>query len=187
MPFDVKSQEEYKKGGSDFGILPEDEYIFEIVGFKDEGPKADRFNPDKTYTDIRFFAKPLAYADDAEIPLVDFKTQKALNPDKTIQIFWAPERLGFGPAGPSKGRQLMAAALKRGINERFEGVEYEDFVGGKFIGAVQHNNGYDNIVSFRPLKTKADRVRPVPADAPAPTPLEAAKDAFPETDDDLPF
>lgn len=185
MGFSAKSQEEFKKGGGEFGMLPEDEYIFEIIGWKDEGQKVDRFNPDKTYNDIRFFAKPLSYADDADMPLIDFKTEKPLNPEKTVQIFWRPDTLGFGPAGPSKGRKLMAAALSRGINERFDGIEYQDFVGGRFIGAVEHKGEYDNIVDYRPLKTK-ERKRPVQ------TPVEAAKEAFPDAtlgdlDGDLPF
>jgi hypothetical protein len=181
MPFNAKSEEEYQKGGGDFGILPEDSYIFEVTGFEDKGRIPDRFDrndPPRLLTDIRFFAKPLSYADDTETPLIDDKTKGPLNPDKSIMIFFKPESLGFGPSGPSKNRKFMAAALGRPIRDRFDGVEYQDFVGGKFIGDVAHKNGYDNIVDFRPLK-KAARQRP--------TLVEEAAKVFGASEDELPF
>jgi hypothetical protein len=188
------SKEEYEsKQGGEYGLLPEDSYVFEVTGFKNEGvkPVPPQFNPDgtRTYTDIRFYAKPVQYADDPETPIVDAKTGAAINPDKSVQIFFKPEQCGFGPGGASKNRKFIAAATGQGLNTELV-YEYEDAVGGRFIGDVEHKvtgkGTFDNIVDFRPIKANRDRPRPKPQESA----VEAAKEAFdtvPEDDDDLPF
>lgn len=188
MPFGAKSKEEQEASRSgDFGTLPEEDYVFEVVSFVDLGKKTNAFPHPKTglfgeHDDIRFTVKPLFIADSPDAELVD-DDGNPINPAKTLLVFFKPQSLGFGPAGPSKNRQFMAAALGRNIRESFDGIEYQDFVGGRFIGTVEQNaKGYDTIVGYRPFKDKATRNRTAPA-------VAAAKEVFDVVDDEeeLPF
>lgn len=187
----VGSQEEYEsRAGGDFGLLPEDSYVFEVTGYRVIGKIPDRFDPEgkKEVTDVRYYAKPIQYADDPETPIADAETGDLINPDKSIQIFFKEEHLGFGPAGPSKNRKFLAAALGVPIKSEIE-FEYDQLVGGRFIGDIEHkiknNKKYDNIVDFRPVKASRERPRPRPQ---AESAVSAAKEAFGEDlDDDLPF
>jgi hypothetical protein len=186
----ARSKESYESGGQggDFGLLREDSYIFEIVRMENKGKvPAWGSTPDdpKMETDIRLFAKPLSYEGDTETPIADDRTGEEINPDKTVQIFFKPDHIGFFGGQPSKNRRLLAAALGVGINEEIN-YEYEDLIGGKFIGSIIHkqkgNNVYDNIDEIRPLRVQSERPRPKPR-----TPVEVARDTFETQDDDLPF
>ena len=184
----ARSEDSYTTGGGggEYGMLEEDSYVFEVTGYKNNGVIPDRFDPngEKTITDLRYFARPIQYADDPESPLIEAKTKQPLNPDKTVQIFFKPEHVGFGPAGASKGRKFLAAALGVPLKSEIN-YDYDDLVGGRFIGDVEYSKDgrYDNIVDFRPVKAKRERPRP------ATTPVEAAKATFDleDSDDDLPF
>lgn len=181
----LDKQEGGSGSGEDFGKLPPEEYIFEVVRVEDKGPQPVPSQYAKSEgekkRDVRVFCKPIAIYGSEDDPIVNTEG-KAIHPEKTIQYFYKPDTLGYGPTGWSKNRKLLAAATDQDIKSR---VRYEedgsDLLGGKFIGVVDFNKkGYDSIMDIRPLKKRPARERP------APSLVEEAKSSF-DIEEDEPF
>jgi len=185
-----ESKEEFEaRRGSDFVLLPEDDYIVEVKEIEVKHNVPNKFDPEKAPGDrwtVKLRAISFSNGDD----LVDVDG----NPPDGERLFFTfldPARKGLVPR-PSKTRRFIAAALGQNIEDRIELGDIDELVGKRLNVTIIHRNGYANPDEFRPIRKrtvkKADDVDvKQEADAklaPAATAPVAAEEIFA---DDIPF
>lgn len=153
MSLIFESKEEFEaRRGSDFVLLPEDDYIVEVKEIEVKHDVPNKFNPEEQPGDrwtVKLRAISFSNGDD----LVDVDG----NPPDGERLFFTfldPKRKGLVPR-PSKTRRFIAAALGQNIEERIELDDINDLVGKRLNVTVIHRNGYANPDEFRPIRKRA--------------------------------
>src|SRR3990167_5155616 len=169
-----ESEEEFKsRRGDGFGTLPDEEYLFEVISQVEKtGIVHPQFNPNG-YPSIEVSCRPIAYADDPEAEIVD-TDDEPLNPEKYINFFLRPKSMGFGPAGASKSRRFVAAVLNLPVTGSLD-FDWPDLIGKRvYASTILGDNGYEQIDTVRPYKSKKERTRK----SRAPSLVAAAQESF---------
>lgn len=155
MTFIFESKEEFEaRRGSDFTLLPEDDYIVEVKEIEVKHNVTNKFRPDDPPGD-RWTVKLRAISFSNGDELVDVDG----NPPDGERLFFSfldPARRGLVPR-PSKTRKFLAAALGMNVEDRIELESLDDLIGKRLNATIIHKNGYANPDDFRPIRKRAVR------------------------------
>lgn len=174
----------------DYPLLAEGEYVFEIKEVFEQTRKPSEYN--ETGEVVVLDLDVIADAEDPEAEILD-TNEKPFDRNTwvrfTVQGTKAkPKGLGFGPAGAGKSRRVIASALGQNVNQELDlSDEWEELVGGRFIGQTLNKNGWTNFESvraYKPKKTDRSASRPKPE---AKSAAELIAESNPEDFEDLPF
>lgn len=194
MGLNIPSESDYAESGagSDFKLLPADDYIVEVTQVTEQPNKKDIFNPDRTFLGLEVRFKPISFSNGDE--LVD--EDGADLTFKPMFIDWLDtERVGLKPQA-SKSRKFFAAALGLAVEDRITLSDFQDLVGKRLVVVVitkanQKGVRQNRISDYRLLRTRGRRAAATEAPAPAAQAVEAkAAEVAADlsgNDDDLPF
>lgn len=152
MTYIFESKDEFEaRRGSDFTLLPEDDYIVEVKEIEVKHDVPNQFKPDEKPGDrwnVRLRVISFSNGDD----LVDVDG----NPPDGERLFFAfldPARRGLVPR-PSKTRKFLAAALGVNVEDRIELNSLEDLIGKRMNVTIIHKNGWARPDDFRPIRKR---------------------------------
>lgn len=199
MGYSIPSESDYAEqggGGSDFKLLPADDYIVEVTQVTEQPNKKDIFaDPDKPrfFLGLEVRLKPISFSNGDEV--VDEDGGDIVG--SPLFFDWLDtERVGLKPQ-PAKARKFFAAALGVAIEDRIDLADFQDLVGKRLIAVVitkPNAKGVrkNKVSDYRPIRNRTRRAaaETAPQAAPAgplPNQVEVAADAFSGADDDLPF
>lgn len=176
------SEEELASGGgSDFTVLPEDEYIAKVVSIevkKDQPNNYPSKNDDQPLHDMLVLkADALTFADGE--PLTDINDEP-VEGSVPFQVWLNPKKRGMVPQ-PAKTRKAFAAILGQPLGAPIDIESFDDLVGKTFIVSLKPNGTYNNAQDFRPAK-RAGRNRATTNKGPvtAENLVERAREVFDE-------
>lgn len=170
MPY-IPSESELKErgGGSDFTLLPEDQYLVEVVGgtvgdktYPAEVQQPNPYNRTEQYPDgepravLRVALRAISFSN--RDPLVDVDG----NPVEDERHFFAfldTTKVGMVPQ-PSAFRKFIAAALGQQVGDAINIDSWDELVGKRLNVSVRHKNGYARPYDFFPLRQSR---QPAPA------------------------
>lgn len=170
MAFTFKSEEELESQRGDFTLLPEEQYIAEVLGGEQDGPKVVRqANPfDKTeefpngkprdVLNIRL--RPVSFLNGDE--LVD---EEGNDPggDRKFFAFLDLTKTGLKPQ-PSKTRKFVAACYQQPITQELNVGSWDELVGKRLVVTIRHKKGKHDCADFSQLRTRPSRkAAPAPA------------------------
>lgn len=193
----LPSADEYaanNTGGSDFTLLPPDDYIVEVKEIVIQKDQIDIYSKDGRKRDtLQVRCRVISFANGDT--LVD-ENGDDVNDERLFFAFVDPTRVGLVPQ-PSFARKFFAAALGMQVEDRIELDSYDDLIGKRMIAVAiikpnQKGVKKNKVVDFRPIRRRPARK----AEAAADPKVEAAaklsdadvvakaKEIF---EDDLPF
>lgn len=170
----MPSGEELAQRGSDFKLLPEDEYVLEV---KEIVVNKDQRNPynDEVRDTLTVKSKPIKFADGS--PLVDIDGDDVPD-DKLVFDFIDPTKVGMKPQ-PSKARKFFTSCLGVPVSSGFDIDDYGDLIGARLIGTVIVKEGSgdkgpaNRVTGYRAIPKRPARK--------AATTEEATEEAAPRT------
>jgi len=199
LGLNIPSESDYAEqggGGSDFKLLPADDYIVEVAQVTEQPDKKDIFaKPEapRTFLGLEVRLKPISFSNGDD--LVDEDGGDIVG--SPLFFDWLDtERVGLKPQ-PAKARKFFAAALGVAVEDRITLSDFQDLVGKRLIAVVitkpnakgeRKNKVSDyRIIRTRGRKAAEEVAAPVPQTAPA-GPLANQVDAADlGNEDDLPF
>jgi hypothetical protein len=194
----IPSEQEYEETkGSDFSLLPADDYIIEVTEVNIQKDKVDIFDkpaegkPQRTYDGLEVRFRPVSFANGDEI--VD-EDGEELPPTRDPLFFdwFDPARVGLKPQ-PAKARKFFAYASGVELEDRIDIPDYQDLVGKRLIGVVIVKTTpagirRNKLTDYRPIRRRRGKAAAETSTATPQEVAEAVKQVFAEDlNDDLPF
>jgi hypothetical protein len=183
-------------GGSDFSLLPPDDYIVEvkeIVIQKDQVDIYSKETPQRKRDTLQVRCRVISFANGDS--LVD-ENGDDVTDERLFFAFIDPTRVGLVPQ-PSFARKFFAYATGVGLEDRIELDDYNDLVGKRLIAVAiikPNSKGVkkNKVVDFRPIRRRPAKKAAEAADPKAEAAAKLAdvdltakaKEIF---EDDLPF
>jgi len=197
------SEDELAKGGGDYPVLGEDEYIAKVTSITVESMKNNfpsKGDEDPMHDMLKVKYNIISFADGEPLVLdngddLDPKFEGVL----PGQVFLNPKKVGMVPV-PSKTRKFFAAALGQPLGQPIQIADFSELVGSLIIVSLKPENGYNNAKDFRAAKRARGRTTTPKGPTSASTAVQRASDVFDEdsptnsspkppldSDDDLDF
>lgn len=208
----IPSEAEYAAGtaggGTDFSLLPADDYVIEVQTLTVQPGKLDIFDkpkpgePQRTYDGLEVRFRPISFANGDEVQ-DENGDDIPENRDPLFFDWFDPEKVGLKPQA-SKARKFFAAASGVELEDRIDIEDFQTLVGKRMLATViiktnaagKRSNRITDYRLIRQRRRAAAAADPVAAAAakvapagPLPNMVEAAKEVFADNlvDDDLPF
>lgn len=193
----LPSADEYaanNTGGSDFTLLPPDDYIVEVKEIVIQKDQIDIYSKEGRKRDtLQVRCRVISFANGDT--LVD-ENGDDVNDERLFFAFVDPTRVGLVPQ-PAFARKFFAAALGMQVEDRIELEDYDDLIGKRMIAVAiikpnQKGVKKNKVVDFRPIRRRPARKAEVAADPKVEAAAKLsdadvvakAKEIF---EDDLPF
>jgi hypothetical protein len=195
LGYSIPSEQDYTEqggGGSDFKLLPADDYIVEVKQVTEQPNKVDIFadkDKPRTFLGLELRLKPVSFSNGDDI--VDEDGGEPTG-DPLFFDWLDTGRVGLKPQ-PSKARKFFAAATGVPVEDRIDINDFQDLVGKRLIAVVitkpnAKGERKNRVSDYRPIRNRGRRAAAAQA-APAPAAATevVAADAFDGNEDDLPF
>lgn len=161
MPYIPSASELSERGGGEFTLLPEDQYLVEVVGGtigEKTYPRVENqpnpYNRTEQFPDgeprpvLRVALRAISFSN--RDPLVDVNGE-AVTDERHFFAFLDTTKVGMVPQ-PSAFRKFIAAALGQPVGDGINIGEWEELVGKRLNVSVRHKNGYARPYDYFPVR-----------------------------------